>query len=619
MISQNNILNIENLKKQINIKENEQQEKIKEYVLNNSLKEIPARITIFGPVYYQKHNSESARDTNTDYLQPGGESNLNLTGEGFHVGVWDEGHVLIEHVEFQNISQRVIIGNDINYEKEFNSHATHVAGTIGASGENGQSRGMATKAIIHSYDWSFWRQELLNEEASNITIANFSFGIQGFNDNGTAAVDENYFGTYDDYAEDLDDIHVVRPNLLVVCSVGNDGNETNFSSLYQNFDLLTDNSTAKNNLVVANAQNTLYFASGTKIIRINNSSSKGPTNDLRIKPDITAIGTNVLSTEYLSSNPNALDEYSRKSGSSMSSPNAAGAALLLQEYYSNTKNKIPLSSTIKALMINTAVDAGDTGPDPTFGWGLLNTKESAIIISNNVNDNTIVEDKLFQEQEKSITLNINNTTEKGSITICWTDPAAPSLENALDKDTPVLINDLDIRVIENENILHLPYKISVSQKINNGIWAEKTDNNLDNLERIDFDINPNSSYKIVVSHKGTITNETLGESELKYQTFSLVASSGIKFNTTLSTNNNLNLFENYINAIAKNGMIQLTNISEERMKRILVYSIDGKKLFAIKTPNALKEYSVDFNERVGILVVEFDQFRVVKKIGQLNN
>ena len=602
------------------IKENEQQEKIKEYVLKNDPKEIPARITTFGPVFYQKHNFESAKDTKTDYLQPGGESNLNLTGEGLHVGVWDEGHVLKEHVEFQNISQRVIIGNDINYEKEYNSHATHVAGTIGASGVvNSESRGMATKSIIHSYDWSFWRQEILKEEASNITIANFSFGLKGFNDNGTPAVDESYFGTYDDTAEDLDNIHIVRPYLLVVCSVGNDGNEKNFSSLYQNFDLLTDNSTAKNNLVVANAQNTLYFASGTKIIRINSSSSRGPTNDLRIKPDITAIGTNVLSTEYLSSNPNTLDEYSRKSGSSMSSPNAAGAALLLQEYYSNTKNKIPLSSTIKALIINTAVDAGDSGPDPTFGWGLLNTKESAIIISNNISNNTIIEDQLFQGQEKSIPLDFENNPEKGSITICWTDPAAQSLENALDKDIPVLVNDLDIRVIENNTIEHFPYKISVSQKMNNNIWAEKTDNNVDNLERIDFDINPNSSYKLIVSHKGTITNETLEESVTKYQNFSLVASTGIKFDTTLSANNNLLLFENYINAIAKNGTIQLTNISEERMKRILMYSIDGKKLFAIKTPNALKEYSIDFNERVGILVVEFDQFRVVKKIGQLNN
>ena len=70
------------------------------------------------------------------------------------------------------------------------------------------------------------------------------------------------------------------------------------------------------------------------------------------------------------------------SGTSMSSPNVAGSINLLRDYYEQThSNQAPLSSTMKALVIQTADETGtDPGPDYKFGWGLMNTLKAAQVI-----------------------------------------------------------------------------------------------------------------------------------------------------------------------------------------------------------------------------------------------
>ena len=85
------------------------------------------------PQYYTTFNAVAAATTNTDDLWVGGSSGLNLTGSGFRIGLWEGGGVRASHREFENdvMSSRVIEKDTVANS----SHATHVAGTMIASGE----------------------------------------------------------------------------------------------------------------------------------------------------------------------------------------------------------------------------------------------------------------------------------------------------------------------------------------------------------------------------------------------------------------------------------------------------------------------------------------------------
>jgi hypothetical protein len=113
------------------------------------------------------YNVNAADTTNTDQLQPGGALGLNLTGAGLSVGVWDGGAVRTSHQEFVG---RVVSGDG---STALDDHATHVAGTIGASGVNPAAKGMATGVRLLSYDWN---ERLCRDGGGGATVG----GIESF-------------------------------------------------------------------------------------------------------------------------------------------------------------------------------------------------------------------------------------------------------------------------------------------------------------------------------------------------------------------------------------------------------------------------------------------------------
>ena len=107
--------------------------------------------------------------------------------------------------------------------------------------------------------------------------------------------------------------------------------------------------------------------------RIDPNSSRGPTADGRIKPDVVAPGKSVVTTTGRSASRNserretfALEEYERISGTSFAAPLVSGVcALLLQIHPTWTPEQIA-----EALR-TTAADLGTAGPDTIYGWGLV--------------------------------------------------------------------------------------------------------------------------------------------------------------------------------------------------------------------------------------------------------
>jgi len=99
-------------------------------------------------------------------------------------------------------------------------------------------------------------------------------------------------------------------------------------------------------------------------------SSRGPTADGRIKPEVCAVGVDVTSAEAETGNG-----YIPHSGTSMSTPHVAGVAALMLEY---NPNLAPLE--VREILMDTAMDRGRAGPDNDYGWGVVDSM-SALLLS----------------------------------------------------------------------------------------------------------------------------------------------------------------------------------------------------------------------------------------------
>src|SRR5690606_2538276 len=103
-------------------------------------------------------------------------------------------------------------------------------------------------------------------------------------------------GDYDSESVTLDDAAFNAPYYFMVRAYGNSGADSYTGGIAKGYDKLTFEKNAKNNLVLANANS---FVSPTGVLLnvvINSSSSQGPSDDGRVKPDIAGDGTNLLST-----------------------------------------------------------------------------------------------------------------------------------------------------------------------------------------------------------------------------------------------------------------------------------------------------------------------------------
>ncbi|MFD1816306.1 Por secretion system C-terminal sorting domain-containing protein [Pseudarcicella hirudinis] len=476
-------------------------------------------------------NALAAGATKTTSLYNNGSLGLNLNGSSAvlsgRLGEWDEAAVLATHQEFGGrVSQQDGVTTT-------SLHSSHVAGTLIASGINSQAKGMAFGANLKAWDFANDNAEMATA-ASNLLISNHSYGFNAgwaYDDvnnrwqwwgNDKISVFEDYkFGFYDSNTQTWDKIAYNAPYYLIVKSAGNNRGETGpgdgqlyylgtsndtsrvVRSKNNGYDIISTTGTAKNILTVG-AVNPLLQAPGqSSDISISDFSSFGPTDDGRIKPDIVGVGVNIFSTTNTSNT-----SYGVLSGTSMSSPQVAGSILLLQELYAKQNGNLFMrSATLKGLILHTAFDAGNPGPDYIYGWGLLDVEKAAKVMINDSKAHSLTERVL--ENGATYTQQVV-ASGKGPLiaTISWTDPeAAITTATAanLNNRTPKLVNDLDIRVSDGTTTFQ-PWVLNPDKPADN---ATKGDNIRDNIEQIYI---PNAvagrTYTISINHKGTLKRET---------------------------------------------------------------------------------------------------------------
>lgn len=439
------------------------------------------------PCYRVTHNAVagSISKANQVWIAP-----YNLNGAGITVGVWDAGEALTSHQEF---------GGRITYmsgeTEPAHYHATHVGGTIGATGVLSSAKGMAPAVSINSYDWWDDFSEMTSAGATaagqpaKLYLSNHSYGYgRGWEDGTFHGYEE--FGQYNYYASQADVIVAGHAYYLPFFSAGNDRDDGADGTYKSGYDNMADYAIAKNVMTVGAVNDSKGMSS---------FSSWGPCDDGRIKPDIVANGVGLNSTWHTGD-----ADYYSISGTSMSSPSACGSAALLVEYYKELfpPNGAMRASTLKGLIIHTADDLGRPGPDYSYGWGLMNTKAAADLLRNYAAGNVMkLTEATVTPSQRSDTYQFQwNGVDPIRVTLCWTDPAG-STDSDNDNRAADLVNDLDLK-ITGPGDTYYPYKLSYTSPTANA--TATSENNVDNVEQVYIASPSAGMYTITVDYDGTL-------------------------------------------------------------------------------------------------------------------
>ena len=502
------------------------------------------------PLYYRTYNKGGVSTIHADAVHTGGSAGLDLNGEDMIAGVWDGGTVRSTHELFEG---RVIKKNTSGHQ----SHGTHVAGTVIGSGDvaNGNAIGVAPQATVYSYDWNNDFAEMIAEAQDGLLVSNHSYGIATTDYYGNPILPVSFFGQYGSGAQYLDQIQYALEYYLPVYASGNDRDmHSVLNPGNGGYDLLTGEGVAKNNLVVGSILEVTDYENPYDVT-LSSFSNFGPTDDGRVKPDITAKGHNVYSATA-----NTDTSYATISGTSMSAPSITGGVLLIQEHANNILGDFVTSATVRGLIAHTAYKAGTEGnPNYRYGWGVMNVEEAASVLSNHKESSLVREMTLEEGQEYLMTVNASEL-EDLIATIAWVDLPG-KLSSGLNDRTPVLVNDLDIRVSKIGGDTYFPYTLNPDYPT---FYPATGDNIRDNIEKIEI-VDAEGEYNVTISHKGDLE---IVDDEAK-QKFSMILSGITESNLIFETyQNNAHICEASEDVFAMELLVQIDSNLEDTVVTI---------------------------------------------------
>ncbi|HET9300927.1 MAG TPA: S8 family serine peptidase, partial [Candidatus Polarisedimenticolaceae bacterium] len=349
-------------------------------------------------------------------------------------------------------------GNTICGGRPESWHGTHTSGTIvgdnfvtlstGSAGGHDAGDGMAPNAKLVFQDIGSETTGCLDGLQSDfhlIAQQAYDAGVRVHSNSWGQSVG----GAYTSASAEVDEISYDREDLLFVYSAGNSGSVNTVSAP----------GTAKAALTVAASG---HGSSNT----IAAFSSRGPTDDGRRKPDITAPGTSTVSASGDSSH--ATDNCGTKtlSGTSMAAPTVAGGAVLMRQYFtdgfypSGVKTAAdalnPSSALLKAALVNGAIDLSLTSqatmlnslsPDGNQGWGRIHLDNVAFFATPTRDSRrTRVWDKwnafgVATGQVDAYPLQVA-AGQPLKVALVWTDPQGSLLA------ATALVNNLDLEVVD---------------------------------------------------------------------------------------------------------------------------------------------------------------------------
>ncbi len=369
------------------------------------------------------------------------------------------------------------------------------------------------------------------------------------------------------------------------------------------YDCIGPGSLAKNIIVVGATDiitaNNGRYTTASDVVH-SDYSSAGPRDDGGIKPDITAVGTSVGSAST-AENTVGSQSITVGNGTSYSAPVVTGVIGLWMQINKQLFNNSELNAaSAKTLMIHSAAEAGNDGPDPLFGWGFIDAKKGAELLVGKSNGSVIFNNETLNNggnNKKSI---VAASGQPIKVTISWIDPefkiTSNLWSNLYNNRNSRLVNDLDLRVIDNETgTVYLPWKLNAT----NPNIAVKGDNTVDNVEQVVIN-NPiaGRTYRIEVTHKGTLVNNAATPVTTP-QNYSIIATG---YSSVLGTADIKNAAsEIVISPTFTKDFVKV--LKAPSRSTFSVYDLSGKKLQSGKISSG--ETSVDLSSyNSGVYIVE---------------
>ena len=401
-----------------------------------------------------------------------------LDGSGQIVAVADSG-LDEDHGDFGTrvIGNYDVIGDGSTADRH-SGHGTHVACTVLGDGTKGGYAGVAPDAELYF-------QAMENDNTGNFVSPSLNYLLNTAYNAG-ARIHTNSWGSaatstqgeYTSEAEAVDDrsfnydkVSNGQEGLTILFAAGNDG---------PNAGTIGSPSTAKNVVTVGNHQ-ARYNGAPDNLMT---GSSRGPTDDGRIKPDVIAPGGYVRSCRAQEAQDTGGSSwqstwYLEYTGTSMATPNAAGAATLIREYLIEIAQRpSPQGALVKALLVLGAQDINSRDiPNNDEGWGRVNLKETLAPSQGRgiwVDDRSVL---TSSGTSKSYVFNVTFANSQLKAVLAWSDYRGSRFASK------ALVNDLDLEVESPDGTVYLGNDFANGRSVTGG-----TKDDINNLEVVLIDM-----------------------------------------------------------------------------------------------------------------------------------
>jgi hypothetical protein len=389
---------------------------------------------------------------------------IGLDGAGVLIGMWDGGRPDPTHPDLVG---RITLGEPGLIAQP---HPTHVAGTLLGSGatsvnQGGSSlrwRGVATAAEAVCYDPSGAALEVEDAILTyDIDLTTNSWVYPISESNGNCAL-------YGDYASDAPEFDAIvngvyGKRIPVVFAAGNERDDGDCGiAAGGGYRCIPPPGTAKNVITVG--------AHHSDVMHMTHFSSWGPTDDGRMKPDVSAPGCQQTG-DFAITSTQGPGFYGPNCGTSMATPVVSGSVAILIEQWRAMFPGEPRPATSKALLGGFAKDRALVGPDYRFGLGAISLSKSV----KELQTATTVEDAVHDLGVDTWNFFVPASAGTLTVTIAWDDPVAAELADT------TLVNDLDLELVGPTSGTRLPFVLNPASPDTPATLGK---NRLDNVEQV---------------------------------------------------------------------------------------------------------------------------------------